>query len=749
MPFVLLLYLFVALLPAIGLAEETTPSTARAPTPGVPTPLPPAPARPQRDAPVHLEADRMEGHAGQDLKARGTVRLERGGLSLFADEVEYLQPTNEVTGSGNVRLERSTDRIEGDQFRYDLDNDEGFVDKPKFFSPKNAKRPRIARGNAGLVKFLGPNRERFSDARYTTCEPGQDDWFLRVRDLQLDRKVNIGEATNATVEFKGVPIFYWPWLTFPLGNERKSGFLTATFGTTGRSGLEAEIPYYWNIAPNMDATFSPRLLSRRGILLGNEFRYLYPNFNGELHGDLLPNDRQTGDSRSLLAFRHQHALGAGWSAFADVNRVSDDNYFRDLSTRITETSTINLPRDVGVNYAGSTWSFLGRTLSYQTLQDPTQAFRNSLYRLRPQLQITGVNPDVRGFAVRLFGEATDFGHPTDAEGRRFVLNPEASYTLGNAYSFITPKLGYHYTRYDLRRTPFGEPDITRSLPIFSVDSGLFFERDTTFRQRAYRQTLEPRLFYVNVPFEDQSRIPRFTTGLADFNFVQLFTENRFSGPDRVGDANQVTLATTTRFIEEDTGIERLRAIIGQRYNFRRQRVTLDGPNVADDRKSSDLLLGLSGQLSTKWSLDSALQFNPENQHLERVSAGVRYSPAIGKVVNLSYRSASKTAVPAEGIPEQADLSFQWPVGRNWYGLGRVNYSFRDSRLLEGLLGVEYNRGCWELRLVAHRFTTAEQLVSTSFFIQLELNGLSRFGTNPLEVLKQNIPGYVKTQEIQP
>ncbi len=703
----------------------------------------------QRDMPVYLRADKIEGRTGQSAKARGAVEVQQGGLRLLSDELEYFEATNEVTGEGKVRFERDGDAVEGERFRYDLDSAEGFIEKPNYSLAKKADRKFAARGSGALIRFLGEEREQVSLGTYTTCAPGQDDWFLRVRDLDLDRDTEVGEAHNATVVFKGVPIFYMPWATFPLSNKRKSGFLTPTFGTTGRSGFEAEVPYYWNIAPNLDATFAPRILSKRGLQMQNEFRYLYPNFRGEAQGDILPNDRQLGEHRYFFKWLHAQTLPAGWSAGVNLQKASDDNYFRDLTTRIAQTSQTNLPRDITFRYGDPTWTFSLQQLSYQTLEDPTNPTGDRPYRLRPQAILTGDKRNYRGIDLHLYGEATDFGHPSQAEGKRFIAYPEASYPLQTSYAFVTPKLGYHYTRYALERNPLGPTDISRGLPIVSVDSGLIFERELAFRERAYRQTLEPRLFYVNIPFKDQSQIPRLSTGLLDFGFAQIFSENQFIGGDRINDANQVTAGVASRFIESDSGAERLRAAIAQRYYFTEPRVTLDGPNVPLGRKSSDVLLGLSGMLSPRWSIDGGWQFDPRENKFERVSYGVRYSPAPGKVLNASYRSASVTSIPPAGIPAQIDLSAQWPITRNWYALGRVNYSIDDGKLLEGLAGLEYTAGCWEVRIVAHRFTTAEQLVSTSFFIQLELNGLSRFGTNPLEALRQNIPGYIKSQEINP
>ena len=739
----LLLALFV-----FGLTLQTAFADERAgelpsPPPEISKPVSPTPS--QKSLPIHLEADRIEGRSGREIEASGNVMMQQGELKLFTKELYFLEAEQEVTANGEVRFEKQGDIIEGTLLKYDLDNDTGYMDGPKFRLAKKAGRKRIGRGDARRVDFVGENRERLLDSRYTSCEVGQDDWFLRVRELDLDRMTEVGVARNASVEFMGVPFLYLPWVSFPLSDKRKTGFLPPTIGTTGRNGLELMIPYYWNIAPNMDATFTPRLLSRRGLQLQNEFRYLWPTFIGDLNFEFLPNDRQEGNNRDFLSWRHNHNLTHGWTGRLNAQRASDDNYFRDLSTRVVDTSTTNLPRDAELRYTDNTWLFSTRVLSYQTLQDPdlTKPRIEIPYRLAPRLLLRGVKPSYLGANWNLESELTQFDHPSKANGRRLLIYPSVSYSIANDYAYVTPKLGYHVSRYNLTKNFSGDADLNRDLPIFSVDSGLYFDRAVSFGGHGYQQTLEPRLFYVRIPFREQSAIPNFSTTESDFNFAQIFTENQFIGGDRINDANHITAALTSRFIEDDTGAERLRAAVGQRYYFQSQRVTLDNP--ARNGRASDLLAAVAGQISPKWSIDAAWQYNTELNRSERLSLGARYNPAPGKVLNLAYRTRRQTAALPDPI-DQIDLSGQWPIGAHWYGLGRLNYSLRDSKVVEGLAGLEYNKDCWALRLVAHRLVTAQQLVSTSFFVQLELTGLSRLGNNPLEVLKQNIPGYLKSQE---
>jgi LPS-assembly protein len=359
------------------------------------------------------------------------------------------------------------------------------------------------------------------------------------------------------------------------------------------------------------------------------------------------------------------------------------------------TSQTNLPRDAVLAYGDDNWAFSARALSYQTLQDP----------------------------------------------------------LRRTYGYVMPKIGYHFTRYNVDHNAQGVDDASRGIPIASVDSGLFFDRSIRFRGSDFQQTLEPRLYYLNVPYRDQSRMPNFTSAESDFNFSQIFTENRFVGGDRIGDANQFTLGLTSRLIESATGLERFTASLGQVYYFRRPRVTL-GTGPARDVKSSDILFAATSRMSPAVTLEAGWQYTPNLARSEKLTLAAHYMPVPGSIINAAYRFA-RSGVDPQADPsvrtgiEQVDLSTQWPITSSLSGVARWNWSTRERKLLEGLVGFEYNAGCWQVRAVAHRFITATQQYSTSFQIQLELTGLSRIGINPLDTLRQNIAGYRRSDEIAP
>lgn len=705
-------------------------------------------ADPRLDAPcllrgaVSLKADKVEGDRKQ-LRASGDVLLEKDPLRLNADSLIYEPGSDFARAEGHVKLEKNSDTLSGEEIELNLKTNAGFLKQPEFSLAKRPDRALPARGDASKLVFEDKDRDRLENANYTNCAKNDDSWYLRIKDLELNRATQIGVARNATIIFKDVPILYVPWMDFPLNNQRKSGLLAPSFGTSGSSGFEYAQPWYWNIAPNMDATITPKIFTKRGIQVGSEFRYLQPSYLGQADAEVLPQDSVANDtSRFLLALSHTHNIAPRWNAGVNLQKVSDDNYFRDLSTRIAATSQTYLPREGTLNYSSDVWSFNARILHYQTLTDANAVDQTPIpYQLQPQLMLRGRQQNYNGLDLGLDSEFTQYQHPSKVSGRRLSLYPNVSYPLTQPYGYITPKLGWQVLHYNLTDNSAGFQGGTVNVPIASVDSGLFYERDTQIGAKKYRQTLEPRAFYVNAPFRQQSQFPNFATSEADFNFAQIFSENQFVGGDRIEDANQLTVGFTSRLIDPASGIERLRGTIGQRFYFGTQQVTLN--QASRTNAASDVLASLSGQITDRWSVESALQFKADQGRTEKFQFAARYLPQPGKVLNLAYRYSSNPLIPER----QIDFSTQWPITPQWYGLARYNYSLRDSRLLDGLVGLEYNAACWKSRIVAHRFTTGVDRYSTALFAQLELTGLSSIGINPFETLKQNISGYAKSTEI--
>lgn len=709
------------------------------------------PQKKTEDTPLYLYADQIEGTANQQVRARGNVELQRNGGVLTSDYLQYTQATDEAYATGDVTLLQQGLRVTGPELRLRLTDQVGQMQQPVYSlsdliaHTQATALTRNARGAGRILDFEGKGQYRLKDATYTTCPVNNDDWYLHVKDLNIDRGREVGTARNAYLEFKGVPILYTPFIDFSLNNQRKSGILAPTFGTTSSSGLELRLPYYWNIAPNYDATISPRIMTKRGLQMGGEFRYLGDSYRGILNGEFLA-DKATNTNRWSVLINHDQTFAPGWSGHLHYERVSDNNYFSDLSNQISTTSITNLSQDGSINYSGGWWNTGIRAQKFQTLQNPL-APTVPPYNVLPQLTLNANRYDWHGVDFSFTGEAVHFEHPTLVNGTRVTAYPSFSMPMANNFAYLTPKFGVSQTNYYLDSSTL--PNTVRTLPITSVDSGFYMDRNTRLFGRNYQQTLEPRMYYVYIPYRDQSQIPNFDSGEVDFNFAQMFTENRFAGGDRINDANQLTTAVTSRLIEPDSGLERLRVSLGQRFYFAPQRVVLPG-GVPNAGTSSDVLASVGGQISQAWRAEAAVQFNTSLGASIRDSVSANYHPAPGKTLNLSYRSIRGTSSASANTNaiRQVDISTQWPLAPRWYGLMRYNYSFVDGRVVEGLAGLEYNAGCWAARGVLQRIATATGTFSNSFFIQLELNGIGRLGSNPLDVLKQSISGYVNTNELQ-
>ncbi len=688
--------------------------------------------RSDEPTPMFLEADRLQGHQERELEAEGNASLRKRGAAVFADYLYYAFPERELTVTGNVRFEKEGDIVTGEKLFYNLDSESGYLEKPVYRFQQYG-----ARGSADRMVMESRTKMRADNATYTNCDVGDEDWFLRVDKLDLDRQRDVGVARNATVVFKGLPILYSPYLDFSLSGRRKSGLLVPTIGSTGQSGFEVTQPFYWNIAPNRDATIAPRVLTKRGVLLNTELRYLEPSLGGELRAEYLPDDRQAEEDRYGYSWQHRQQFGYGFSGAFNLQGVSDDNYFTDLSDKIAATSQTNLPREGNIFYDGNWWNLNARVQRFQTLQDPLAPVTPP-YARAPQLTLNVNRQTDYYLDLGLQGEYVDFDHPFLINGKRQILYPSLNLPLQTSYFYVTPKIGYHDTRYSFEDPSV--PDETRGLPIYSVDSAVTFERNTRLRGRDFIQTLEPRLYYVYIPFRPQDQLPNFDTAEADFSLAQIFTENQFTGGDRINDANQLTAAVSSRLIDPGNGDERFRFTLGQRYYFEDQLVTLN--TAPRDSSRSDVLAAMTGWLTANWVTDVGLQYSVDANRMERSNVALRYRPEIGKVMNFGYRFTRDSL-------EQVDLSSQWPVGGRWTGLARWNYDVRDKSLLEGLAGVEYNAGCWAARFVVHRFVSSTQEYNNAMFFQLELNGMSRIGSSPLGLLRQSVTGYAKTNEPPP
>ncbi|MFC4159940.1 LPS-assembly protein LptD [Chitinimonas lacunae] len=730
-----------------------------------------ASAHAAEEGPTHVEADEMFGKSDDYVEASGRAVVTRTGEKLEADWIKLFKKTDELRAGDKTRLTRDKDVLEGGALHLFRTRREGSLESPVY-----QLGSRQGRGDAVRLLFQGPERYALQQARFTTCQPGQDDWFITARELQLDYNRNVGVARHSTIEFKGVPFLYLPYLDFSLDGARKSGFLAPSYNSTNSRGFEIALPYYWNIAPNMDATFSPRLMSKRGVLLDNEFRYLNTTYAGQLDFGLIGRDRKANaprlafdpqdpqrderlrinDRRFAYRWVHSQQLMPQLFFNADLQKASDNYYFSDFGDRLAVASTRHLPRLGSLTYLGPWYNVQLRGEQYQTLQEPDPNRRiDEPYARLPQLSFNATPPMLGPVQAQLNSELTRFDHTSKVQGERLLAYPSLSLPLTAPYGFFIPKVGIHHTQYRIDANQQGwDRRTTRTMPITSLDTGLFFDRDFSWKDTALVQSLEPRLYYVHIPYRDQRRIPLFDSAQTDFNTAQMFSENQFTGSDRINDANQLTVALTSRIFEADSGIERLRVAVGRRYYFDPRRVWLNNdPNASEkdvDFKASDIIATVGGQPLHDWWLDAGWQYDRNTSRSQKVGFNIRYQPGDNKLFNVRYqlnRLIPDTNVrvnrPDRNYLEQIDLSGQWPLGGNWYGVARYNHSITAGRTLETLGGLEYNGGCWVFRLVGQRFVTSSNTYQRKWFLQLELNDIGRLGSNPLQVLKERIPGYTK------
>lgn len=736
--------------------------------------------------PSFITADRLHGVNDVESVADGDAELRRMGLVVNADQLTYRHVDDEVEATGNVRLTQDQTHVTGPKLRLRVDDQVGFFEEPVYTlhreptalphagreqrkeqrqaqwssgqttstiathsPPSGAKRPAVdAYGQAARIEFQGENQFQLTDATYSTCKPGDDSWFARVASLHLDYDDEVADGRGGAIYFQGVPILYSPWLSFSLNNQRKSGFLPPTIGSTSQSGFEVTLPYYWNIAPSMDATIVPRVYSKRGLQIGAEFRYLTTPYQGQTHLEWLPDDNVRNIDRWGYSIQHNQDFGHGFSGNLNLNGVSDDYYYKDLSSHLTGSANVQLIRQGVLTYSASWWSLSTQAVQYQTLQsDPANPVGRP-YELLPQLSLNARRTFFDYADFSLFGQQTSFKHPVETyvEAERSVLYPQLAVPLVMPAFYVTPKFGVHATHYGFDRNSATMPDTyNRTVPISSVDAGLAFERATQLFGRSYTQTLEPRLYYLYVPNRDQTILSNnninFDTGIADFNFAQIFSENLYTGQDRIADANQLTLAASSRFLDPETGGEYFKAMFGQRLYFKTQSVTLNAADTPRTAKKTDFLAAATGQLAPKTHADAAWQYNPRDNRSERFNIGGSYQPDSGRVLNAAYRFQRNQAAPFDVTIKQVDFSGQWPLFGGWQAVARYNYSIMDKRNIEVIGGLEYNAGCWAARAVMQRFATTSDTSTSAIFVQLELADFSRIGSNPLKLLKRSIPGY--------
>ena len=689
------------------------------------------------EKPVFMQADLIQGHDELEIEGVGNAELITENEIITADRMKYYQDSDDIEVEGNVRIERPLDIAEGSRLKMNLESEIGQMENTTFQLKDGSER-----GEAKTLFMEGDNQYHYKQARYTTCPEGNEDWMMEADELDMDDNEKTGTAHGAILKFLGVPIGYTPWGTFSYNKERKTGFLSPLYSMNGRTGIDISLPFYWNIAPNMDATIKARGMSKRGAMLSNEFRYITKNMKGTYIFDIVPSDIETKQNRNRIELKHSHILGKGWNYNFNYNKVSDDLYFRDLGKGIKLTSRTQLLQQARLGYRdrlgkSGILEFSAQAQQYQTVQDPARP-AGAPYKKLPELLLRATQRDVLGVDLDLKASYAEFAHvdektdPNKVAGKRYTFFPNVSKPIENSFGFITPKFGLHHTGYMLNRSTANIPEknISRTIPIMSLDSGITATRETKIFGEGFNQTVEPRLFYVYVPYKDQSDMPIFDSGVQGFSFGRIFSENKYSGKDRINDANRVTMALTSRLIDENTGVERFRVAVAKQVHLSKPRVGV----VANPKRNSDVIFSLRGKITPALSAQHEMQIDQSKGHTDVMRSLVSYQPEIGKVLNLGYRYT-------RGVLAQYDISGQWPITKRLRVVARKNYSLRNTRDISELIGIEYNACCWTARFVTQKIRTSSTRTNTTFFLQLELGGLLQVGSDPLKILTRGIQGY--------
>ena len=684
---------------------------------------------PEQDDALEISARRIGLGADDAAEFSDEVQLAYRECTVTAQSAK-LSPDGNVDVLGRLDIACPDVTVYGQDAHFDTDSETITFAGVGFDLPK-----RPARGSAEQVEMTSESRLSLANALFTTCPPENVAWELSAREIELDANTGVGKARGVKLDFKGVPILYSPYFSFPIGDQRKSGFLTPEPSSSDRTGFDLTLPYYLNLAPNYDLLLEPRYMRERGTQLGGDFRYLRPNSRGELGFEYLPDDHETQTTRRYVNLQHESLFGSRdqWQVLTGIEEVSDETYFEDLGSSLSVTSQTHLNRFLDLNFFAPNWSLLTRFQNYQTI-DPVLTDVERPYERVPQI-VFGGRWGGRLVTLDSSTELVNFDRNVGTTGWRLDSTQELSLKFARPGMFLTPGVAVRQTNYWIDDPLPGEDDmLTRGLPIGSLDMGLKFEREKTRERRSWVQTIEPRLLYVRVPFEDQSNLPVFDTILPDFNLVQLFRKYQFVGPDRIADTNQLSFGVTTRLVDAANGRERLTATLGQTRYGDAQSVTL--PGVAPtDTDASDYVAEVAIGIRDSWALDLGYQWNSETSLTARTETRFEFRPKEDRLFGIGYRYRRDAL-------EQGDLSLVWPVSQRWRVIGRYSYSFLDKERLEDFIGWEFEACCWRLRMVNRNYVSRRTgETDSSISLQLELKGLSQRVAAPDDLLDRGILGY--------
>jgi LPS-assembly protein len=738
-------------------------------------------SRQAKEGAVFVSGERLVIRPDLNTIVEGQASLRKPGLSMRADRLVYDQSQDVLDANGTIRLNRPGSQFQGTELKLQMDSFQGALNKPTFEFFANG-----AHGSAAQIEFIDPARAVVHQATYTTCRrtPGPDwlpEWLIKATRMSIDDEESTVKVEGVQVRFKNLPEVSIPSASFALTTDRRSGFLPPIVGVTTRNGAEIVQPYYFDIAPNRDATVTTNVMSNRGVAVDTEFRYLEKAYSGQARLNLMPSDTLSDQARWGWSSQHSGSIDTGIERIGslglglNLNRVSDDNYWRDFRRTGFVLTQRLLPSTGVLSWGRGAFNMTAQVQRWQTLQDINAPILPP-YDRTPQVVMSygkwhanGLDWSARGDTTRFEADFSRIPNMVARNGDRSFVQAQVSRPWIRPWGFFTPKVQVHATRYQLDQ-PMGNGshEANRVLPTLSLDSGLVFERQAQWFGRSVAQTLEPRAFYAKTPFRDQSMLPLYDSGVTDFNLSTIYSENTFVGHDRLIDNNALTLGMTSRFFDPGNGAELLRFGVAQRIRFSDQRVVLNNAQVPATAGLSDLLVGAGVRWDNRWALDNTVQINNQTHDISRNTLQLRYYPTPYRVLNAAYRLN-------RGISEQVDLGWQWPlsdlVGRRnsaaesvwtrtagqglgpdrWFTVGRMNFSLAEGRLVESLMGLEYDAGCWIGRIVFERNQRSISTANTRLFFQLELIGLARVGASPLLALRNNIPRYqnLRDNTLQP
>ena len=701
---------------------------------------------------TRISADRIAGQTNVRARAEGDVIIERNDQTLNADWVDYDQQADVVRAGDSFTLTRGDGQtVRGKELHYDLSRESGRTADAQFAVEHESRR---LQGVSAEMEMRDKNHYAMRGVKFNTCNPGDRSWYIQAAELKADRESGIGTARHARLVFGGVPVLYTPWADFPLNGNRKSGLLVPTI-KIGSDGTELELPYYFNLAPNYDATLAPGIITARGATLGGEFRYLQDKYSGSLKAKYLPHDRRSPHRHRYEAeFAHLHRFNTDLSGGIDYRQVSDDDYYRDFYGRNEIAENVHLNRSAWLDYRrdlfGQPVQMRLSVQRYQTLSD-AQGRKQRPYAILPRFSAAWQ----KNFGLGQFNidtQFTRFEHSELQSGSRLVIYPSWQWDFSRPWGYVRPKIGVHATRYWLKgKDGYESRTLSRVLPLTNVDAGLAFERKTTLFGKSYLQTLEPRVFYNYIPAKSQNDLPNFDTSLNGFSYAQLFRENIYSGQDRINASNSLSVGLQSRLIDAATGAERFRAGIGRKYYFRDDNVLLDGSIEHGRRWRSDIAAFAGGRIGDNWHADLSWHYNESAKATQRFDIGASYNPEPGKVISARFKYGAREEIYTGfyGKLKHIDFAAQWPINERLYAIGRFNYSLSPHTPLEQMAGLEYKSacGCWSVSVVGQRYVNGLNSRKNAFFVTLQLKDLSSLGKDPYEQLRLAIPGYSKTNEV--